>query len=143
MNPVIRSILAVVAGMLSAFVVIALVQMIGVRIYPPAHPIDPTNIESMKAVMAQIPLAALLFVLLSYTAGSVVGGWVAARFAPKDRMMHAMFVAALLFGAGLMNLMTIPHPAWFWVASSVLYWLGAWSGAQAAGAARPAAAARA
>ena len=134
MSPVVRSILAVVVGMLSAFVLIALVQIIGVRVYPPPPGVDRTNLESMKVVMAQIPLGALLFVLLSYTVGSVGGGWVAARFAPKGRMMHAMTVAALLFGAGLMNLMTIPHPAWFWVASSALYWVGAWSGAQAAGA---------
>jgi hypothetical protein len=134
MSPVVRSILAVILGLLSAFVLIALVQMIGVRVYPPPPGMDPTNLESMKAAMAQIPLGALLFVLLSYTVGSVAGGWVAARFAPKGGMMHAMTVAALLFGAGLMNLMTIPHPAWFWVASSLLYWLGAWSGARAAGA---------
>ena len=54
-----------------------------------------------------------------------------------------MSVAALLFGAGLVNLMTIPHPVWFWVASSALYWLGAWSGAQAAGTAAPPAVAKA
>jgi hypothetical protein len=134
MNPVVRSILAVVVGMLVAFVLIALVQMIGMRVYPPPPGVDATNLESMKAAVAKVPLGALLFVLLSYTVGSVAGGWVAARFAPKGRMRHAMILAAILFGAGLMNLMTIPHPAWFWVASSAIYWLGAWSGAQAAGA---------
>ena len=56
-------------------------------------------------------------------------------------MTHAMLVAALLFGAGLMNLMTIGHPMWFAITSSVIYWIGAWSGAQAAGAAPPKAAA--
>ena len=132
MNPVVRSILAVILGLLVAFVVIALVQMIGIRVYPPPAGMDPTNPESIKAAMAQIPLAALLFVLLSYAAGSVVGGWVSARFAPKAKMTHAIIVAALLFCAGLMNLMTIPHPMWFAVTSSAIYWLGAWSGAQAA-----------
>ncbi len=137
MNPVVRSILAVISGLLVAFVLIAVVQMIGMRLYPPPAGMDPTNPESIKAAMAQIPLAALLFVLLSYAAGSVAGGWVAARFAPKAKMMHAMILAALLFCAGLMNLMIIPHPVWFAIASSALYWLGAWSGAQAAGVAAP------
>jgi len=137
MNPVVRSILAVIVGMLAAFVLIALVQVIGMRAYPPPTGIEATSLESMRIAMARKPLGALLFVLLAYTVGSVTGGWVAAHFAPKARMTHAMIVAALLFGAGLMNLMTIPHPAWFWVASSVIYWLGAWSGAQAAGALAP------
>jgi hypothetical protein len=134
MNPIVRSVLAVIVGMLVAFVLIAMVEMLGMRVYPPPAGMDPTNLESIKAAMARVPLGALLFVLLAYTVGSVAGGWVAARFAPSARMMHAMIVAALLFGAGLMNLMTIPHPTWFWVVSSAIYWLGAWSGAQAAGA---------
>ena len=137
MNPVVRSILAVIMGMLVAFVLIAVVQLIGMRVYPPPAGMDPTNLESLKAARASIPLGALLFVLLSYAAGSVAGGWLAARIAPRAPMMHAMIVAALLFGAGLMNLMTIPHPAWFWVVSSAIYWLGAWSGAQAAGPSTP------
>lgn len=134
MNPMVRSILAVVAGMLVAFVLIVCVEMIGMRVYPPPTDMDPRNIESIKSAMARIPLGAMLFVLLAYTVGSVAGGWVAARFAPSAGLSHAMFVAALLFGAGLMNLMTVPHPVWFWVASSAIYFLGAWSGAQAAGA---------
>ncbi|MGH7729988.1 MAG: hypothetical protein ACRENJ_01920 [Candidatus Eiseniibacteriota bacterium] len=133
MNPVVRGILAVIAGMLVAFVLIVVVQTIGTRIYPPP-PMDRTNIDSIKAAMAQIPLASLLFVLLSYAAGSVAGGWVAARFAPRDKMAHAMTLAALLFCLGIMNLISLPHPPWFWVASSAIYWLGAWSGAKAAGA---------
>ena len=133
MNPVVRSVLAVIAGMLVAFVLIALVQTIGMRVYPPPTAVNPSDPESLRAMMAQIPRGALLFVLLSYAVGSVAGGWIAARFAPGAGMRHAMVVAALLFGAGLMNLVTIPHPVWFWVCSSAIYWLGAWSGAQAAG----------
>lgn len=133
MNPVVRSILAVIGGMLVAFVVIAVIEAIGMRLYPPPPGLDPTDRESLKMLVASMPLAAKLCMLVAYAMGSVAGGWVAARFAPHARMMHAMIVAALLFGAGLMNLMTIPHPAWFWVASSAIYWLGAWSGAQAAG----------
>lgn len=132
-----RSILAVIGGMLVAFVAIIVIESIGVKLYPPPPGLNPTDPESLKALVASMPLAAKLCVLLAYAAGSVAGGWVAARLAPRAKMMHAMIVAALLFGAGLMNLMTIPHPVWFWVASSGIYWLGAWSGAQAAGGGAP------
>jgi len=138
MNPVVRSVLAVIAGMLVAFVLIAVVQSVGLSVYPPPSDMDPLNYESIKSAMARIPLGALLFVLLSYAAGSVAGGWLAARIAPRAKMTHAMVLAALLFGAGLMNLITIPHPPWFWIASSAIYWLGAWSGAVAAGPRQPA-----
>lgn len=134
LNPVVRSILAVIVGMLVAFVVIGVIEAIGIKLYPPPRGATPTDRESLKALVASMPLAAKLCMLLAYAAGSVAGGWMAALLAPRAKRMHAMIVAALLFGAGLMNLMTIPHPAWFWVASSLIYWLGAWSGAQAGGA---------
>src|SRR5262245_52002319 len=143
LNPVVRSILAVIGGMLVAFVIIAVVEAIGIKLYPPPPGLNPADPESLKRWVASMPLAAKLCVLLAYAAGSVAGGWVAAGLGPGARLMHAMIVAALLFGAGLMNLMTIPHPAWFWVASSLIYWLGAWSGAQAAGAGAEPRAARA
>lgn len=132
MKKPVRSILAVVVGMLVAFVIIALVQVVGMRVYPPPAGMDLTNPESIQAAMAQVPLGALLFVLLAYAAGSVAGGWVAARFAPHSRMMHAMIVGAILLGAGIMNMMAIPHPGWFWAAAIAIYLLGAWSGGSAA-----------
>lgn len=132
MNPVVRSILAVIAGMLVAFVIIALVEMVGMRVYPPPAGMDPRDPESIKAAMAQIPLGALLVVLLAYAAGSVAGGWIAARFAPRARLMHAMIVGAILLGAGIMNMTMFPHPGWFWVSAIAIYLLGAWSGGSAA-----------
>ena len=137
MHPVVRSILAVLAGMLSAFVVIACVQAVGVRIYPPPPGMDPRDTATFKNLMAQMPLGALLFVLLAYAAGSVVGGWVAARFAPRAKLTHGMIVGAFLLGAGIMNMTVIPHPGWFWASAIAIYLLGAWSGARAAGSGAP------
>ena len=132
MRPVVRSILAIIGGMLVAFVVIALIEVIGMRLYPPPAGMDPRDPESIRQPMANLPRAALLCLLVAYAAGSVAGGWVAARFAPSARLMHAMIVGGVLLGAGLMNLRTIPHPTWFWVSSIAIYLLGAWSGGRAA-----------
>ncbi len=132
MKPVVRSVIAVIAGMLVAFVVISLIEVIGMRLYPPPAGTDLRDPQAIRQAMASLPRAALLCVLVAYAAGSVAGGWVAARFAPSARLMHAMIVGAILLGAGLMNMMSIPHPAWFWIASIAIYLLGAWSGGRAA-----------
>ena len=137
MHPVVRSILAILAGLLSAFVVIGLVEAIGMRLYPLPPGMDPRDPNSIKAVMANLPRGAMLCVLVAYAAGSVVGGWVAARFAPRAKLTHGMIVGLLLLTAGLLNMSTIPHPAWFWVSSIAIYVLGSWSGARAAGAGSP------
>ena len=144
MNPVVRSVLAVLGGMLAAFVVIALVQVVGMIVYPPPAGLNPQDREAFKAVVANLPRGALLCVLLAYATGSVVGGWVAARFVPRAKLMHAMIVGAFLLGAGIVNLMMIPQPSWFSASAVAIYLLGAWSGGRAAGAgveagARPAA----
>jgi len=134
MNPVARGVLAVVAGMAVAFGLIFVVQKIGIRIYPPPAGTQPLDPESFRAMRGQIPVHSLLFVLLSYAAGSVGGGWVAARMAPPPKLRHAMVVGALLLGMGIVNLTSVPHPVWFWIASNPIFLLGAWSGAEAAGA---------
>jgi len=134
MRPAVRSVLAILAGLLSAFVVIALVEAIGVRFYPPQPGMDPRDPNSIRAAMANLPRGAMLCVLVAYAAGSVVGGWVAARFAPRAKLTHGMIVGALLLAAGVLNMSTIPHPGWFWASSIAIYLLGSWSGARAAGA---------
>jgi hypothetical protein len=139
MHPLVRSILAVLGGLLAAFVVIGLVEAAGVRFYPPPPGMDPRDPKSIRAVMANLPRGALLCVLVAYAAGSVVGGWVAARFAPSAKLTHGMVVGALLLAAGVLNMSTIPHPGWFWISSIAIYLLGTWSGARAAGAGRRAA----
>ncbi len=116
-----RRIAAVVAGLLGSVVVIMAVQAVGTWLYPPPPGTDFTDPDAVAALMAQIPLGALLMVELSYIAGSLGGGAIARLVTPEGATRRAIVVGALLTLAGFANLAAIPHPLWFGVLSTLTY----------------------
>ncbi len=126
MPPILRRILAVLAGMVTGFVLVALVESAGHTIYPPPKDLDFTDPAALNAYVRSIPLGALLFVLLAWVVGTFGGAWVAARLAGPQPMLHAGIIGALLLAASVANLIAIPHPVWFSVSAVVLVPLSAW-----------------
>jgi 4-hydroxybenzoate polyprenyltransferase len=125
-----RSILAVVAGLVLGVVIIAAVEYMSHMVYPPPPGLDMKDPEAMKAMVANLPVGALLFLLLAWALGSFGGGWLAARLSQRLQTRHAMIVGALLMLAGIMNMIMIPHPAWLWVLGIAVYLPAAYLGAR-------------
>lgn len=123
-----RKILAVVAGVILAGIVVFAVQAIGHRVYPPPEGLDTKNIEAMKAYVATLPMGALLFVLVAYVLGSFAGGWLAAKIARTTQMHVPLTVGGVQLFFGIVNLLMIPHPAWFAVASVLVFLPSAYFG---------------
>jgi hypothetical protein len=129
----VRKILAVVAGVVVGAVVVWVVQLLGHRVVPLPAGMDPTNMESVRAHMAEIPAAAFGFVLLGYVLGALVGGYTAARIGRAPRL--ALAVGAILMVFGILNVVLIPHPLWFTVATFIVFLPAAWLGGRLAGSA--------
>ncbi len=124
-----RSILAVVAGAVTAFVLIIAVQQVSRLVYTPPADLDPRNREAMAAYMATMPVGAFLFVLASYAIGTFGGAWLAAWIARRAKLVHGMIIALFLFLASIANLVMLPgQPAWFAVANLALVPVAAWLG---------------
>jgi hypothetical protein len=111
-----RSILAVLLGTLAAGVSVALIEGITSTVNGRPASVMPSDPASMQAYMRQIPASALVFVLLAWTVGSFVGGWVSASLAPRAPLTHAITFGLVFIAIALVNLMSFPHPLWFWVA---------------------------
>jgi hypothetical protein len=126
----IRTVAAVLAGLVAALVVITIVEAAGQRLFPPPAGLDPMTPEGMAAIVAQMSPAALLVVLLAYLCGGVAGGAVAARVARDDRIAEAIVVGTLLTVAAALNVMTIPHPMWMTAGSVAIQLPSAWLGAR-------------
>jgi len=135
---VFRSLAAVFTGLVSAIIVITLVETVGHTIFPPPAGFDPMTPEGMSAIVAQMPTAALLFVLIAYLCGGVTGGVVAVKVAGSSRLTEALVVGSVLMVGALFNVMTIPHPIWMSVASVVVQLPAAYLGARLAVGDRPA-----
>jgi hypothetical protein len=72
----------------------------------------------------------MLLVLLAYATGAFGAGYVAAKTAKDQQMLMALIAGFILLIFGVVNLMEIPHPLWFAIASLILYLPIAWLGSK-------------
>ncbi|KFL35692.1 hypothetical protein [Arenimonas donghaensis] len=107
-----RYLIALFAGALVAGFVVAGIESLGHAVYPPPAGLDPGDMEQLKALVATLPVGALLFVVFAWAAGAYAGGLVAARIAPAHRALLAGVIGALVLAAVVANLLMIPHPPW-------------------------------
>lgn len=123
-----RNIVAALAGAVLAFLLIFAAQLIGSRFYPAPAGLDYRDPVAMGEFVKTLPPGAFVAVLLGYFVGVAAGAWLATRISVSRHPRQGMMVGAFFFVASLANLVTIPHPAWFWVANLILVPLAAWLG---------------
>jgi hypothetical protein len=115
-----RSVLAVLAGTITAGVLIAIVEATSSAIFYPLPPgMDLHDHEAMREHIHSLPIGAFLFVLADWAIGSFAGSWVAARLATRARPVHGLIVGAFFLLSGVLNMLMIPHPWWMWVGGIV------------------------
>jgi len=143
-HPIVKRVLALLAGLLVSNGLIVLIEGLGHRAYPPpaglihdaAAASDPAAQAAFrKAVadyMATAPMGALLFPLLSWGLGAAAGAWVAARLSPDRPLRQASIVGALVMAGTVFNLAGVPHPTWMWLAGPLLVLAGTWLGTRSA-----------
>lgn len=116
-----KKILVIIAGVVTGTIIIFLVESLGHLIYPPPKGIDVHDIEALKDMMKEIPLGALLFVLLAYALGSFCGGLISGLLSKSSKIINSIIVGAVLMTFGIINLLMIPHPFWFSIVSTLTY----------------------
>lgn len=126
MNPRLKNILAVVAGVVAGSLVIGVVEKLTAEKVPEG--LDFNNKEVMVEYIKNLPARAFAFLLVAYFLGSVAAGYVANLIARSTGKKPALTAGLILFLAGVMNLVAIPHPMWFAITSSLVYFAGAWIG---------------
>ena len=132
MSPALRGVVAVILGLLLAFACTFAVEAVNGMIYPPPPGTDFADPESVKAMMAVMPRAALVVVLGGWFVSALLGTALAARLA-RPAGWPPLTVGILLLAAAVMNMYMIPHPAWFWVIGVAIYPVATWLGARLGG----------
>jgi hypothetical protein len=123
-----KNIAAGVAGVLIAFGLAWLVEMIGHSVYPPPADIDFSDADAMRTYVAGLPLGALLFVAGAWSIGAFAGTIAACRIGTANPKIFAMVVGGMVLVATAFNLAIIPHPLWFSIAGIVGIIVAAWLG---------------
>lgn len=116
-----RNFLSVAGGVIAGAIIVALVEWVGHRMYAPPPGMDFSDPDAVRAMMKDIPRGALAMVLVAWALGAFVGGWVAAHFAKSSPVRAALIVGVVLLLLGVMTMVTLPHPLWFWVVGIILF----------------------
>jgi hypothetical protein len=116
---VLRSIGAVIAGMIVAFLLVFASEGISHKIFPPPPGMNMSDMVQVKAFVSTLPLSALLIVLTGWLIATFVAAWVATKIARGP--IAGFILGALLLAVGIANAFIIPQPLWFSIASFVIY----------------------
>jgi hypothetical protein len=129
MNPILRNILAVLAGAFTGGVVNFGIIMLSGSVIPLPEGVDPTSVESLKANIHLFETKHFIMPFLAHAIGTLVGAFAAAKIAGTHKMRAALIVGVLFLIGGIMNVAALPAPMWFNITDIALAyipmgWLG-------------------
>lgn len=121
-----RTILAVFAGLIVAVVTMLALEYVGMSLFPPPPGTRLDNEADLAALMASAPTGKLAWVLMGWTLAAFVGGWIAARLSKQHRPAAAITVGVLIVAGVILNVSMLPHPLWMTIAGVLLPIPAAW-----------------
>ncbi len=108
-----RSIFGAMVGVVIGVVIVALVETLGMRLFPLPVGIDPTDPDALAAALPTLPVGSFLFILAAWFLGAWTGATTAMRFSRGTARWPGFVVGGTILTASLYMLWTIPHPRWF------------------------------
>ncbi|EAR00341.1 hypothetical protein [Maribacter sp. HTCC2170] len=132
MNPVIRNILAVIAGWLGGSIVnMGLIQL-GHKLIP-IEGIDPNDMTALAEIMPTLDFKYFIFPFLAHALGTLAGAAIAFMIAATFKMKFALAIGALFLIGGIIVSTMLPGPTWFTVVDILLAYIPmAWLGGKLA-----------
>jgi hypothetical protein len=113
MNPILKNILAVIAGIAVGSVVnMALISVSG-SIIPPPEGADVTTTEGLKASMHLFKPKHFIMPFLAHALGTLVGAMVAGLIAANNKMKFGLSIGIVFLIGGIASVFMLPSPTWF------------------------------
>jgi hypothetical protein len=127
MNPIIRNILAVIAGGVVGSVVNMGIIMISGSVIPPPEGADVTTMEGLQASLHLFEPRHFLMPFLAHALGTFAGAFLAALIAANHKMLFALVIGLFFLAGGIGNVFMLSSPVWFTVVDLVgAYFPMAW-----------------
>jgi hypothetical protein len=133
MNPIVRNILAVLAGAVLGGVVNMGIIMISGSIIPPPEGADVTTTEGLKEAMHLFQPRHFIMPFLAHALGTFVGAFICAVIAANRKMMFALVIGVFFLAGGISAAYMLPSPTWFVITDLLLAYIPfAWIGGKLA-----------
>jgi hypothetical protein len=113
MNPIIKNILAVFAGIILGSVVNMGIIMLSSSVIPPPEGANLTTSEGLKASMHLMLPKHFIMPFLAHALGTLVGSFIAAAIAATNKMKFAIVIGAWFLLGGIVSVFMLPSPIWF------------------------------
>ena len=115
MNPLIKNIMAIMAGIIIGSIVNLGIITISGSIIPPPNGADVTTQEGLKASMHLFEPKHFVLPFLAHALGTFAGAFVAAIIAASYKMKLTMVIGVFFLAGGIASVFMLPSPTWFTV----------------------------
>jgi len=133
MNPIIRNILAVVAGFVVGSIVNSALVNLGPSLIALPEGADITSMEGLKESMNLFKPANFLFPFLGHAVGTLLGAFTAVKIAVSHKKKIGLGMGALFFLGGVAAVVMLGGPTWFKALDLIMaYFPMAWLGSKLA-----------
>lgn len=123
MNPTLKNILAVVAGLVAGGIINTLIIGISGKIIPPPEGADVTTVEGIKASIHLFEPKHFLMPFLAHALNAFLGAFVTAKIAANRHLLLAMIIGIISLLGGIAAVVMIPAPLWFNITDLTLAYL--------------------
>lgn len=119
MPALLRTTLALLAGLVVTFFTISAVEQLGHLLYRAPAGLDWQDSSAVTAYLKQLPVGALLLVLLGWLSGVFTGMTAATLIAGRCRGRFALTIGTVVLLGAVSNFYLLPHPWWLMVLSVI------------------------
>lgn len=123
MNPILKNVLAVVAGIAVGSLVNMGLVNIGPFVIPLPEGADVSTMESLRESMALFTPLNFLVPFLAHALGALAGAFTAARLATGHHMRYAIGVSLFFLLGGISAVIMLGGPLWFKAADLLLAYI--------------------
>jgi hypothetical protein len=123
MKSVGKNILAVIAGVVVGSLVNIVLVNIGPSVVPLPEGADISTMENLRDSMKMFTPVNFIFPFLAHALGTLVGAFIAAKFAASHNMWFAMCIGVFFLMGGIAAVSMLGGPLWFNVADLLLAYL--------------------
>ncbi|MFM2285774.1 MAG: hypothetical protein RLZZ543_1271 [Bacteroidota bacterium] len=113
MHPILRNVLAIVAGVVVGGIVNGAIISISADVIPPPEGAVLTTEEGLKAAMQLMEPKHFIMPWLAHGMGSLVGAMLAALIAATQKIRFALSIGLVFLLGGMYMVVILPSPWWF------------------------------
>lgn len=116
----VRNILAGILGLIVAWIVITVMQLIGYYIWP-VDVVDYNDAASFGRIIATMTAAQFIFLLVGYAVGSLCAGLAIGKIAENKGVLIPLIIGSLFTAVWIWLNVLYPHPTWVIVVGLFMY----------------------